>query len=83
MKSIADFLPFRNELIEMFETIAIYHCTSEMVEALHRLFEKLMTYFSPPQHIMQWTNTKFDNFYFIVHELFLYCHAVFLKRTAL
>jgi hypothetical protein len=80
MNSITDFRPFRNELIEMFETIAIYHCTSEMVEALHCLFEKLMTYFIPPQHITQWTDTNFDNFYFIVHELFLYCHAVLLKR---
>jgi hypothetical protein len=80
MKSIADFLPFRNELIEMFETIASYRCTNEMVEALHRLFEKLMTYLTHPEHITQWTDVDFDNFRFIVHELFLYCHAALLKQ---
>src|SRR5690242_5782556 len=58
----------------------MYRCTSEMVEELHRLFEKLMPYMDRPAHITQRIDTDFDNYHFIVHELFLYCHAVLLKQ---
>ncbi len=80
VKSIADFLPFRNEVIEIFAAITLYHCPSGMVDALHRLFEKLKPYMNRPEHIMQWNETDFDNYYLIVHELLLYCHAVLLTR---
>jgi hypothetical protein len=46
---------------------------------VHRFFESLIPYLSRPSHINQWNETDFDNFKFIVHELFLYALALLLR----
>ncbi len=33
-----------------------------------------------PEHVTQWSEWDFDNFIFIVHELFLYAVAVLIKH---
>lgn len=80
IKSIDDFLPFRNEFLEVIGSIAIYRCDADMLQAIHRFFENVIPYLEAPQNVTSWTDTDFDNYCFIVHEMFLYCQAIFLKH---
>lgn len=77
--SVEEFLPYRNEAVEMFCAIAQYECTDDMLLAMHRFFEQLLPYTDRPKHISNWNEADFDNFRFIIHELFLYAFGVFLR----
>jgi len=63
VKNLEQFLPYRNEAIEIFKAIARYQPSQESWAILHRFFEGLIPYLSRPIE---------DNFKFIIHELFLY-----------
>lgn len=80
MECIAGFLPYRNEAIELFEALAKYRDSAEMRHALHRFFEGLIPYMSRPLEMTVFQEWDFDNFRYIIHELFLYCVAILLKN---
>ncbi|UIK04819.1 SEFIR domain-containing protein [Neorhizobium galegae] len=77
--SIEEFTPYRNEMIELFSLIAQYSPTPEKLEPLRRFFERCIPYFNVPEGTGSYVEWDFDNYRFIVHELFLYCLAVFIK----
>ncbi|MBD9406591.1 TIR domain-containing protein [Acidovorax sp. ACV02] len=78
-KSIEDFLPARNEFLQVLTTLTQYADIDSYSSRLHRFYESLIPYFYRPSHINQWNDLDFDNFKFIVHELFLYSIALLLK----
>ena len=80
VESIVDFIKYRNEIIEIFSAIAQYACTEDMLRAVHHFFEKIIPYTDRPAHINSWNEWDFDNFKFILHELFLYAIAIFIKN---
>jgi len=77
--NIDKFLPFRNELITLFFAIAQYRDTPEAIQQLHRFLESLIPYMEKPEHVTRYRDWDFDNFRFIIHELFLYAVACLLK----
>lgn len=79
VRSIEEFLPFRNEAIEIFLALAQYRNTAETHQLLHRFFEQLIPYMERPEQVSNWRELDFDNFKFIVHELFIYAVTSFLK----
>lgn len=79
VKSIEDFTPSRNEFIQVFTALLQYSDVADHVLRLHRFFEALIPYLSRPPHINQWSETDFDNFKFVVHELYLYTLALLLR----
>jgi len=79
VNSIDEFIPYRNEVITLLTTICIYSDNAETRNAVHRFFEKLIKYTYPPQDSTLWNEYDFDNFKFIVRELFLYAIACYLK----
>ncbi len=79
VKSIEDFTPSRNELIQIVTALAQYTDPQAYVPRVHRFFESILPYLSRPPHVNQWRETDFDNFKFIVHEMFLYVIAVLLR----
>lgn len=79
IKNIEEFLPFRNEAIQLFIVIAQYAPEEKFIQRLHRFFESMIPFMSRPQSITQWKEWDFDNYKFIVHELFLYAFAILLK----
>lgn len=83
VKSIEEFLPYRNEAIQLFITVAQYSPNTEFIQRIHRLFESLIPYMNKPVNISQWNDWDFDNFKFLVHELFVYALAVLLKHDRL
>lgn len=80
VNNIEEFLPFRNEAIQLFTIIAQYSSVPEFMQRTHRLFESLISYMDRPEYIHQCREWDFDNFRFLVHELFLYVLAIFIKR---
>jgi hypothetical protein len=80
VSSLEKFIPYRNELIEMFLTVSSYSDDKETMKTFHRFFEKLIVYFHAPTERRQWNTSEFDNFKFIVHELFLYAIACFMAN---
>lgn len=80
VKNIKTFLPYRNEAIQLFIGISQYAPTEENIQKLHRFFERLISYMHRPEHLSQWGEWDFNNFIFIVHELFLYAVAVLIKH---
>lgn len=78
-KNIEEFLPYRNEALQLFFMVAQYSPNEEAMQALHRFFEKLIPYTMRSNSPGVSYETDQDNFKFIVHELFLYAIATFLK----
>ncbi|EJP4177968.1 toll/interleukin-1 receptor domain-containing protein [Vibrio vulnificus] len=80
ISNIESFLPYRNEYISLIIAISHYAPNEDNIHKIHRFFESLIPYTDKPSHITSWRETDFDNFKFIVHELFLYTIAIFLKN---
>ncbi len=78
VESIENFIPYRAEFIEFLLAITKYG-DDDYAEALHKFFEDLIPYLHCPQNIGSWRDTDFDNFKFIIHELFLYTIAILLN----
>ncbi|MGR5263942.1 SEFIR domain-containing protein [Photobacterium damselae] len=78
--NIDKFIPYRNEIITLFITIAQYAPTEESVLKIHHFFEALIPYMNRPENVNSWSEWDFDNFKFIIHELFLYAVAIFTKH---
>ncbi len=79
VKSIEDFTPSRNEFLNILTTLSQYGDTVSYGPKLHRFFESLIRYLSRPPEVHQWNEADFDNFKFIIHELFLYALAILLR----
>jgi hypothetical protein len=79
IESIEVFLPYRNELISLFIAAATYNHTEEVIKAFHRFFEALLRYTKPPTGMSRYTDVDFDNFKFIIHEIYLYFVACLIK----
>src|SRR5690606_32505455 len=60
VKSIEEFLPYRNEMVQLFAIIAQYSPTEELVQRIHRLLESLIPYMSRPQSVSQYQEWDFD-----------------------
>lgn len=81
LSNIEAFLPYRNELIEFFSTVALYRDAEDMRIVIHRFFESLIPYMNRPEHITSFRPTDFDNFKFIARELFLYLVAIAVQHS--
>lgn len=79
VKNIEEFLPYRNEAVQLLMALAQYAPTEENIVKLHRFLEGLIPYMSRPPEVTHCTDWDFDNFKFIVHELFLYAFSVLVR----
>jgi len=77
--SIESFLPYRDEVVDLFLTIARYRSDSEAYEAVHAFFERILPYGFWRKGRSQWNEVNADNFNFVLNELFLYVSAALLK----
>jgi SEFIR domain len=77
--SIDGFKTYRDEAIDVVALIARYRSDLEMYEVIHRWLERLLTHKYPPEAVTSWRNDDFDNFKFMLNEIFLYTTAALLK----
>lgn len=76
VNSIRSFVNQRNEYIQVV-TNAIRYGGPERVSAnLHRFLESLLKYQEPLADARSWNELEFDNYLYIIHELFLYTAAL-------
>lgn len=76
--SIEDFKPVRDEYVSVLGAVIQYVDMGDHSGRLHRFFEDLIPYLSRPANVTGWYDSDFDNFKFMVHELFLYSLAQLL-----
>ena len=79
VSSIQNFVPYRNEAVEIFLTIANYGQNIDIGEKLHYFFESLIPKMGRPEGVHQHHTWDWDNLKYIVQELFLYCTAALIK----
>jgi len=79
IKSIEEFTPYRNEAIELFLALSSHGMTPDEERALYRFFEHLFPFMHRPENVTSYRKWDWDNFRFIVHELFLYLLASLLR----
>jgi hypothetical protein len=79
IRSIDQFLPYRNEAIAIFLALAHHGPLADELRATHRFFERLIPYLHRPETVTSWRESDYDNFRFIIHELLLYVVACYLK----
>lgn len=79
LENIENFLPYRNEVVQVFLALARFEQTDSIDAHLHRFFESLLPYYDAPQEARQYSSWDFDNFKFIIHELYLYLITVLIK----
>lgn len=77
--SLDKFIPYRNEVISLIICLAQYAPTGENVLRVHRFLEALIPYMNRPENVTFYKEWDSDNFKFIIHELFLYTIAIFIK----
>jgi hypothetical protein len=80
VRSIDDWMPYRNELIEIFNVVARHDLGEPHIMSIHRLFEKLLPYLQRPRSMSSYRQWDFDNYRFIVWEIYLYAVAIFIQR---
>ncbi|WP_338310464.1 SEFIR domain-containing protein [Bradyrhizobium ottawaense] len=78
LDNIERFLPYRNEYIE-FIASAAPKSDPDLIRTLQRFFERIIPLMDKPEDVHSWREWDFDNYLFIVHELFLYTLAALLK----
>jgi hypothetical protein len=78
--SIGAFLPYRDEFIHVMGVLARHNPKPQHVASIKRFFERTLCYCFPTptmnSHVSEW----FDNYRFIIHELFLYTVACLIKN---
>lgn len=79
IENIEAFIPYRNEIVSLTIAIAQYDSLPSLDQKIHRFLESLLPYLDRPTHITQYRESDFDNFKFLINEIFLYVFAVFLK----
>ncbi|RPE81120.1 SEFIR domain-containing protein [Vulcaniibacterium tengchongense] len=77
--SIDEFTPYKNEFVQVMLAIAQYAANDDMQKKLHRFFEQLLPYLDRPENMSSQHSWDFDNFKFIVHELYLYAIAILIR----
>ncbi|MEX2495758.1 MAG: hypothetical protein WD448_06700 [Woeseia sp.] len=79
VENIDQFLPYRNEAIEIVLTLSRYAGKKNLGPTLHSFVERLLPYFYRPTNDVGWQEFHASNYEFIIHELFLYFIAALLK----
>lgn len=79
IESIGNFLPYRNEAIEIFLALS-RHTPADGFRTLHRFLERLLPYCFRPSTPGSFYGWEVDNLKFIVHELYLYAITTLLKN---
>ncbi|BCA03504.1 hypothetical protein H12S4_44080 [Bradyrhizobium diazoefficiens] len=75
VKSISAFIPYRDEYLGVLAALARAPSGEDGAIVVKRFFERLIPFLTRPEPMMSWSEHWFDNFRFIIHELFLYTVA--------
>lgn len=80
VQSIESFLPFRDNFIEFVNTVITWGGGREAYEQTADFFERSICYLYRPKTLERFNEAWWDNYRFILYELFLYVIATLLKN---
>ena len=78
-ESIASFTPYRNEALQLVARVSAHDLGTEAHQAIHRLFEGALRYTTFPDGVSSYSENEYDNYRFIIYELYLLTVAHALK----
>lgn len=81
VSSIQLFIPVRNELLQIIDTSCRYLPQDVFAEVTHKFLESLTKYFTEINGRSSYRSTDFDNFKFIIGEIFLYTTTILIKHN--
>ena len=80
IENIGDFIPYRNEFIQMCFAISKYLASEDVARKLHAFFEKALSYsYKTPEGVHSYSDSDWDNYKFVTHELFMYATTIFIE----
>lgn len=79
IESLDEFLPYRNEWVEVLDCVCKNNPTTQNFDLYHRFFESIHKYISRKLGVSYPQDCVEENIKFILQELFLYYIAVLLK----
>ncbi|MBN2209131.1 MAG: TIR domain-containing protein [Candidatus Coatesbacteria bacterium] len=82
VNSIREFKPYRDQFIEYASLIAQYSSDHKYYEQIFDFFEKAMEYHYPPEGVTPYYEGWYDNYRFVLWELFIYLVAVLIENKA-
>lgn len=80
LKSIDKLIPYRNQIVEVFSCVAAYSPSETNISIIHRFLENLLPYFESKENISSYGSFDFDNYKYIVNDIFLHLIAVLIKN---
>jgi len=78
VESLRDFMPYRDEFVEYIRIVCQYG-SDNYFEQIFEFLEKSISFVFPPAGVSSWQERWFDNYRFILRELFLYLIAILVK----
>lgn len=80
VNSIQLFVPVRNELLQVVDTSCRYIPQDAFVEVMHKFLESLTKYFTELGGRSSYKSSDFDNYKFIINEIFIYTITILIKH---
>ncbi|PHS40866.1 MAG: hypothetical protein COA91_03285 [Robiginitomaculum sp.] len=80
IKMIENFIPYRNEIINLFEALAKFSPDMSYLDETIKFLESFYKFTDRPENISRFRDWDWDVFKFLHHEVFLYIIAVLIKR---
>jgi hypothetical protein len=78
--SIEHFRPYRDEWVELITFISTYADEQDYYTQLHRMLQDAIPFTFPPADVTSYNEQQYDNYKFMLHELFLYLIAVLIDQ---
>lgn len=79
-ENLSNFIPYRNQIIEIVRLIVRNKLGVEYYIAIHRFIEEYMYFYYSDTSASQWSDAYSDNFKFWGYELFLYIVAILVRE---
>jgi hypothetical protein len=80
LSNITSFIPYRDEFIDFVVLVASHRDDVRAYQEIHEFFQGLLTYLHPPKGVTSWQDAQFDNYRFLLFELFIYTFATLVKK---
>lgn len=79
MTNIKSFIPHRDHFAEFIKLVCLYDEDQFYFSQLFEFFEKSISFMYPPKGTTQWNDNWYDNYKFILQELFIYLITFCIK----
>lgn len=80
LAALEGFLPRRDEFVDFVTLIATYREDEASYQEIFQFFEGLLKYTHKPESVTRWNDESFDNYRFMVFELFMYTITALIRH---